>query len=183
MRSAALPTTSPERTNRRKRHRSRPSRYEAWHHPSSKIPKLREGSNFPDWIQERRRRSEVAPTSVIATCYVLGVSTRRLEKLAEAPPITKLSKSQISQDGPQPQTPRSEPFAPVPPDGRPLPDRLRQMPWWSRYERLAGPSTSTCSSSLGECARWLVSFASISIRDPRLDLRELQRCSSPIGRR
>ncbi len=31
--------------------------------------------------------------------------------------------------------------------------------------------------------RWLVSFASISIRDPRLDLRELQRCSSPIGRR
>jgi len=34
---------------------------------------------------------------------VLGVSTRRLEKLARAPPITKLPKSQISQDGPQPR--------------------------------------------------------------------------------
>jgi len=34
---------------------------------------------------------------VIATCYVLGVSTRRLEKLAEALGITKLSKSQISE--------------------------------------------------------------------------------------
>jgi len=65
---AAYHHASPERTNRRKRHRSRPSRYEAWHHPSSKIPKLREGSYLPDWIQERRRRSEVAPTSVIATC-------------------------------------------------------------------------------------------------------------------
>jgi len=31
---------------------------------------------------ERRRRSEVAPTSVMATCGVLGVSTRRLETLA-----------------------------------------------------------------------------------------------------
>jgi len=34
---------------------------------------------------------------------VLGVSTRRLEKLAEALGITKLSKSQISHDGPQPR--------------------------------------------------------------------------------
>ena len=47
------------------------------------IPKLREGSYFPDWLLERRRRAEQAPTTVVATCYLLGVSTRRMEKLVE----------------------------------------------------------------------------------------------------
>ena len=41
------------------------------------IPKLRSGSYFPDWLLERRRRAEAALTSVVATCYLLGVSTRR----------------------------------------------------------------------------------------------------------
>jgi hypothetical protein len=31
------------------------------------IPKLREGSYFPDWLLERRRRAEAALTSVVAT--------------------------------------------------------------------------------------------------------------------
>ena len=44
------------------------------------IPKLRAGSYFPDWV-ERRRRAERALTTVVATCYLLGVSTRRMEKL------------------------------------------------------------------------------------------------------
>jgi putative transposase len=43
------------------------------------IPKLREGSYFPDWQLERRRRAERALTTVVATCYLLGVSTRRME--------------------------------------------------------------------------------------------------------
>ncbi len=47
------------------------------------IPKLREGSYFPDWLLERRRRAERALTTVVATCYLLGVSTRRMEKLVE----------------------------------------------------------------------------------------------------
>ena len=38
------------------------------------IPKLREGSYFPDWLLERRRRAERALTTVVATCYLLGVS-------------------------------------------------------------------------------------------------------------
>ena len=38
------------------------------------IPKLRSGSYFPDWLLERRRRAEAALTSVVATCYLLGVS-------------------------------------------------------------------------------------------------------------
>ena len=60
------------------------------------IPKLREGSFFPDWLLERRRRAERALTTVIATCYLLGVSTRRMEKLVETLGITRLSKSQVS---------------------------------------------------------------------------------------
>ena len=47
------------------------------------IPKLRQGSYFPDWLLERRRRAESALVSVVATSYLLGVSTRRMEKLVE----------------------------------------------------------------------------------------------------
>jgi putative transposase len=60
------------------------------------IPKLRTGTYFPDWLLERRRRAEAALTSVVATCYLLGVSTRRMEKLVESLGITRLSKSQVS---------------------------------------------------------------------------------------
>ena len=41
------------------------------------IPKLRQGSYFPDWLLERRRRAEAALVTVVATSYLLGVSTRR----------------------------------------------------------------------------------------------------------
>jgi transposase-like protein len=60
------------------------------------IPKLRSGTYFPEWLLERRRRSERALTTVVATCYLLGVSTRRMEKLVESLGITRLSKSQVS---------------------------------------------------------------------------------------
>ena len=60
------------------------------------IPKLRNGSYFPDWLLERRRRAERALTTVVATCYLLGGSTRRMEKLVESLGITRLSKSQVS---------------------------------------------------------------------------------------
>jgi putative transposase len=61
------------------------------------IPKLRQGSYFPDWLLERRRRSEQALISVVATSYLLGVSTRRVEKLAGTLGIQSLSKSQVSE--------------------------------------------------------------------------------------
>jgi putative transposase len=61
------------------------------------IPKLRTGSYFPEWLLERRKRAEAALTSVVATCYLLGVSTRRMEKLVESLGITRLSKSQVSE--------------------------------------------------------------------------------------
>ena len=61
------------------------------------IPKLRTGSYFPDWLLQHRRRAEQALVSVVATSYLLGVSTRRVEKLVEQLGIKQLSKSQVSQ--------------------------------------------------------------------------------------
>jgi transposase-like protein len=61
------------------------------------IPKLRTGSYFPEWLLERRRRAEQALVSVIATSYVLGVSTRRVDKLVDQLGIKHISKSQVSQ--------------------------------------------------------------------------------------
>ena len=60
------------------------------------VPKLRSGSYFPDWLLERRKRAEAALVSVVATCYLLGVSTRRMDKLVQSLGITSLSKSQVS---------------------------------------------------------------------------------------
>src|SRR6478672_7042851 len=60
------------------------------------VPKLRQGSYFPHWLLERRRRAEQALISVVATAYLHGVSTRRVEKLAESLGVTQLSKSQVS---------------------------------------------------------------------------------------
>jgi putative transposase len=61
------------------------------------IPKLRQGSYFPDWLLEPRRRAERALVAVVAECYVRGVSTRRVEGLVETLGIASLSKSQVSE--------------------------------------------------------------------------------------
>ncbi len=66
-------------------------------HRRRRGPKLRQGSYFPDWLLERRKRAERALTSVVATCYLLGVSTRRMDKLVQSLGITGLSKSQVSE--------------------------------------------------------------------------------------
>ena len=49
------------------------------------VPKLRSGSFFPDWLLERRSRAEQALTTVIATCYLKGVSTRFDERPGRQP--------------------------------------------------------------------------------------------------
>src|SRR5436305_2645289 len=88
-------TRSEERTNTRNGYRRR-----EWDTRAGTIelgiPKLRTGSYFPDWLLERRKRAERALTTVVATCYLLGVSTRRMEKLVETLGITRLSRSQVS---------------------------------------------------------------------------------------
>jgi putative transposase len=60
------------------------------------VPKLREGSYFPDWLLEPRRRAERAFVSVIADAYLAGVSTRRVEKLVQQLGVERMSKSQVS---------------------------------------------------------------------------------------
>jgi putative transposase len=86
---------SPDRVNRRNgyRHRELDTRVGTI---DVAIPKLREGSYFPEWLLERRKRAEAALVSVVATCYLLGVSTRRMDKLVQSLGITSLSKSQVS---------------------------------------------------------------------------------------
>ena len=86
---------SPERVNQRNgyRHRDLDTRVGTL---DVAIPKLRTGSYFPEWLLERRKRAEAALISVVATCYLLGVSTRRMDKLVESLGITSLSKSQVS---------------------------------------------------------------------------------------
>ena len=48
-----------------------------------RIPKLRQGSYFPSFL-EPRRRSEQALLAVIQQAYVCGVSTRRVDQLVES---------------------------------------------------------------------------------------------------
>ena len=93
---AAYGTSCPDRTNRRNGYRlrefdTRTGTLEL------EIPKLRTGSYFPEWLLERRKRAERALTSVVATCYLLGVSTRRMDRLVQSLGITTLSKSQVSE--------------------------------------------------------------------------------------
>src|SRR5215203_5026402 len=86
----------PERVNRRNgyRHRELDTRVGTL---DVAVPKLREGSLFPEWLMQRRRRAEAALTTVVATCYLLGVSTRRMDRLVQSLGITGLSKSQVSE--------------------------------------------------------------------------------------
>jgi putative transposase len=59
------------------------------------IPKLREGSSFPSWL-EPRRRSEQALVAVVTEAYVQGVSTRRVEALVQSLGIVGISRSEVS---------------------------------------------------------------------------------------
>ena len=60
------------------------------------VPKLRQGTYFPEWLLERRKRAESAMITVVADCYLAGVSTRRMDKLVKQLGIHSLSKSQVS---------------------------------------------------------------------------------------
>lgn len=60
------------------------------------IPKLRQGSYFPEWLLEPRRRAERALVGVVAQCYVEGVSTRRVDDIVKTMGIDGISASQVS---------------------------------------------------------------------------------------
>jgi putative transposase len=58
------------------------------------IPKLRQGSYFPGFL-EPRRRSEQALLAVVQQAYVCGVSTRRVDQLVESLGL-RISRSEVS---------------------------------------------------------------------------------------
>ena len=60
------------------------------------VPKLRHGAFFPDWLLERRSRAERALSTVIATCYLKGVSTRRINASSSRSRQGKFSSVTIS---------------------------------------------------------------------------------------
>ena len=92
---AAYNERSEERTNSRNGYRRRP-----WDTRAGSVdlavPKLREGSYFPDWLLTPRRRAEQALVAVIGQAYVEGVSTRRVDDLVKAMGIDGISRSEVS---------------------------------------------------------------------------------------
>jgi len=60
-----------------------------------RIPRIRMGSYFPSLL-EPRRRAERALLAVVQEAYVLGVSTRKMEKLVQALGMEGISKSEVS---------------------------------------------------------------------------------------
>src|SRR5678816_3260786 len=60
-----------------------------------RIPKLRQGSYFPPFL-EARKVSEKALVTVIQEAWIGGVSTRRVDELVQAMGLAGISKSQVS---------------------------------------------------------------------------------------
>ncbi len=61
-----------------------------------RIPKLRQGSYFPPFL-EPRRLSERALTAVVQEAWIGGMSTRKVDDLVKAMGMTGISKSQVSE--------------------------------------------------------------------------------------
>jgi putative transposase len=59
------------------------------------IPRLRQGSYFPSFL-EPRRRAEQALVAVVQEAYVNGVSTRRVDRLVEQLGVAGMNKDQVS---------------------------------------------------------------------------------------
>lgn len=60
-----------------------------------RVPKLRQGSYFPGFL-EPRRTSEKALVAVIQEAWIGGVSTRRVDELVQAMGLSGISKSTVS---------------------------------------------------------------------------------------
>ena len=85
---------NPDRLARRKGYRER-----AWDTRVGSIelaiPKLRQGSYFPSFL-EPRQRSEQALVAVVQEAYVNGISARKVDRLVEALGLAGVSKDTVS---------------------------------------------------------------------------------------
>ena len=61
-----------------------------------RIPKLRVGSFFPDDVIERYQRVDRAIVAAVSEMYATGTSTRKVQKVAAAMGVERLSKDQVS---------------------------------------------------------------------------------------
>lgn len=61
-----------------------------------RIPKLRIGSFFPDDVLGRCQRADRAIVAAVSEMYATGTSTRKVQKVAKAMGIERLSKDQVS---------------------------------------------------------------------------------------
>src|SRR5580658_2953315 len=91
---ARLGERSESRTNSRNGYRER-----TWDTRAGaielKVPRLREGSYFPSFL-EPRRTAEKALVSVVQEAWLQGVSTRAVDDLVKALGATGMSKSEVS---------------------------------------------------------------------------------------
>jgi len=91
---AELGERTPDRTTHRNGYRPR-----AWDTRVGElelaIPKLRQGSYFPSFL-EPRRRAEQALVAVVQEAYVNGVSTRKVDRLVAQLGLQGMSKDQVS---------------------------------------------------------------------------------------
>ena len=61
-----------------------------------KIPKLRRGTYFPDNLLVRYSRTDKALAAAVREMVVNGISTRKVDKVAQELGVLSLSKSQVS---------------------------------------------------------------------------------------
>ena len=61
-----------------------------------RVPKLREGTYFPEGILERYTRVEASMVALVREMYVAGVSTRKVGLVAEELGVSSLSSSEVS---------------------------------------------------------------------------------------
>lgn len=61
-----------------------------------RIPKLRQGSYFPDWLLERQQPAEQAILGTVMQAYINGVSTRKVTNLVEEMGLEGMDKDEVS---------------------------------------------------------------------------------------
>ncbi|MFQ5745549.1 MAG: IS256 family transposase [Acidobacteriota bacterium] len=93
---ASYGSRSAERVNRRNGYRQRGWDTRVGTNQLA-VPKLRQGAYFREFLLEPRRRAEKALVAAVTEAYVLGVSTRKVDKLVKSMGLEGISKSRVSE--------------------------------------------------------------------------------------